>query len=126
MFFVFPHIQTHIVLPGQILLRPQFIPNSLVDSGSATRPLDISRVQTAHIGLVHSDSVLKGIFLWTGQYLLVLDLVLVPGAVVTTTRVHEILLTSWDLGWIFLWFAIVPGSIWEITLFVERTGFVVG
>ena len=73
-FLVLAHIQRLIVLSGQFLLGSEFVPDCLVDPGSAASPLDVGGVQTPHIGFVMGNGVLEGVFFRTGENAVVLDL----------------------------------------------------
>ena len=67
------------------------------------------------------------IFLWGGQYSFLLYLRVIEFVLVmSTTHLDEVVLAGGDLRRVLFGFAVVPGSIGEVALFVKGTGFVVG
>jgi hypothetical protein len=84
-------------------------------------------VETAHVGLVHGDPVLKGIALWAFEHPLVLDLRVIESiSEMLATIIREEVLAGRHLGRILLGLAVVPGAIGHEVLFVEGVGLVEG
>lgn len=46
----------------------------MIDAGIAGGSFDIDSMQAAHVGLIHGDSILKGIALWTFEDVVILNL----------------------------------------------------
>ena len=124
---MFSHIQRLIVPSSQFLLGSQLISHCLIDTRATTRSFDVGCIETPHVGFVHGYSVLVRVFLWGSQYSFILYLGVIEFVLVmSTTHFDEVVLASGDFGRILFGFAVVPGSIGEVALFVEGTGFVVG
>ena len=73
-FPVLTHIQGLIVLPCEFLLSFQFVSDCLIDPSSAPSSFDVGCFKTPHESFVECNSVLVGVFFWTGQNSLILDL----------------------------------------------------
>ena len=126
-FLMFPHIQRLMMFPGEFFLSSQFIANCFVDSGSTASSLDICGIKIPHIGLLECYSILTRIFLRTFQhprlfYFRMIELILI----MFSSWICEVFLSRGYFRRILFRFAVVPGSIRQVALFVEWTCFVVG
>ena len=116
-----------VVSTCKFILGFVFVLDGLVDSGVAGGAFDIDGVQTAHVGLVHGDSVFEGVSFWTLEDVVILDFrVVEPIDKVFASIVHEVVLSRGHLGGVVFGLAVEPGAIGYEVLLVERIGLVEG
>jgi len=126
MLLMLAHIERLVVLSGQLLLRPQLVPDRLVDPSPTACPLDIRGVETPHIGLIMRDCILEGVFFWAGEDPVLFNLGMIKFRIIVfAANLCEVILASRDLGRKLLGFAIEPGSVRQVALLEEGTGLVV-
>lgn len=116
----FGHFHRLVVPACELILRLVLILDGLVDAGVAGGSLNIDGMQTAHVGLVHGDSILKGVAFWTLEDIVILDLgVVEPACEVLPPAVHEVILPRWHLGGEVLGLPVEPGTVRHEVLLVE-------
>ena len=115
-----------VIAAGEFLLCLHLILYWLVDPRATCCALDVQRIQITHVSLIQCYLILMRISFWRLKDAFARNLWMVEFVIkMLAPIVIEVLLPSWDFRREVFGLTVVPSSVWQVILLVERTSLVV-